>query len=405
MARIGLIREGKTPPDTRVALSPAQCRQLMQEHPELELVVEPSLNRSFTNEEYTAEGVTLSTDLTDCDILLGIKEVPVDSLIAGKTYLFFSHTKKAQPYNQKLMQALIAKNIRMVDYECLTYPDDQRILGFGFYAGLVGTHNALLTYGRKWGHYSLTPAHVLGTFAALQNEYAELKLPNVKIVITGSGKVAAGALEIMLQLDVEYVEPEDFLAQDYAYPVYTHIKGHTLYQAKDGGEYHRDDLHRNPENFECVFTPFLSKADILVNGVYWDKRMPRLFAKSDLQGDDVRMSVIADVTCDIDGSVPINVGASTIAEPVYGIDRKTLQWAAPYQPNHDVIDVMAVDNLPNELPRDASAHFGLHLEKYILGGLLQAQDDMIDRATICRDGKLMPRFAYLSDYAYGTKES
>lgn len=401
MIRIGLIRERKTPPDTRVALTPKQCRHLLDTHDHIDIVVEPSPDRCFPDAAYEAEGIRLSTDLGDCDILIGIKEVPVDHLIPGKTYLFFSHTKKKQPYNRKLMQAMIQKKIRLVDYECLTHADGQRILGFGFYAGLVGAHNGLMTYGRKFNAFSLEAAHKLGSFKALTESYHELLLPNIKIVVTGSGKVASGIVEVMDQLDVDYVEPEDFLVNEYEYPVYTHVKGHTLYVRKDGGSYHRDDFHEHPDQYRCIFDPFLAEADILMNGVYWDKNVPRLFAKEDIGKGNHRLFVMSDITCDVDGSVPINAGASTIADPVYGIDRETFEKTEPYRNDGTTVDVMAVDNLPNELPCDASEHFGLHLEKYVLPELFkEGGSELIDRATICRDGRLTPLYEYMSDYAY-----
>ena len=328
--RIGLIREGKTPPDTRVALTPQQCVQIMLEHPGLQIVVQPSPIRCFTDTEYTDAGIPLQEDLGDCDILLGIKEVPVDQLIEGKTYFFFSHTKKAQPYNRPLMQALIKKRIRMIDYECLTHSDGQRILGFGFYAGLVGAHNGLLTYGRRTGTFTLPAANYIGSVEGLKAVYDDIVLPPLRIVVTGSGKVAAGVLEIMNFLDVEYIEPDDFLANDYKYPIYTHVKGSTLYLRKDGSRYQREDFHAHPEEYICLFEPFLSRADILMNGVYWDKQVPRLFSIHDTARPDFRMQVIADITCDLEGSVPINMGATTIDNPVYGVNRYSHQRTEPF---------------------------------------------------------------------------
>jgi saccharopine dehydrogenase (NAD+, L-lysine-forming) len=401
MIRIGLIREEKTPMDTRAALSPEQCAQIVREYPGVQIVVEPSSSRCFADQAYKDQGIELTGDLSDCDILLGIKEVPIEKLIEGKTYMFFSHTKKKQPYNQKLMKGLIGKRIRMIDYECLTHADGQRILGFGFFAGVVGAHNGLLTYGRKFGKYELQSAHETEGFDELVAQYKDIYLPNIKIALVGAGKVASGIVEVMDQFDIEYIEAEDYLAHEFDYPVYTHLKGHTLYQRKDGGAYHRDDFHANPGAYNCLFPNFLSKTDILMNGIYWDKKVPRLFDKEDVKRPDWRMNVIADITCDVDGSVPINVGASTIMDPVYGIDRTTLEKTAPFQNNKNIIDVMAVDNLPNELACDASRHFGLHLEKYVLAELLKgAESDIIARATICSDGKLTSYYEYLSDYAY-----
>lgn len=400
MIKIGLIREGKTPPDTRVALTPQQCADVLKLYPQIQLVAEPSPNRAFSDQEYTDAGLQLQANLNDCDVILGIKEVPIDKLIPGKTYFFFSHTKKKQPYNQKLMHALIEKKIRMIDYEALTYDDGARILGFGFFAGVVGAHNGLMTYGQKTKKFSLIPAHACKDMQEMLHQYRYVKLPPVKIAVTGSGRVTAGLLEIMHHWDIESVEPEDFLVKEYDYPVYTLLKGANLYENKNTGTYSREDFHHHPELYRCKFEPFTRAADILMNGIYWDKTVPRLFEKTDVNKPGFRMNVISDVTCDEDGSVPINMGASTIADPVYGIDKESLQKVAPFQNTTATIDVMAVDNLPNELPRDASKHFGEHIIKYILPELLAAQSTILERATICRDGKLSSYFEYLSDYAY-----
>lgn len=397
---IGLIRERKTPPDERVPLTPKQCAEIQLKYPDIKILVEPSPTRCYSDDEYRMEGITLSDDLSACDILLGVKEVQIDYLMPGKTYFFFSHTKKKQPYNKPLMQALIAKKIRMIDYECLTHADEQRILGFGLYAGIVGAHNGLLTYGKKHGLYDLPAAHKLRGYRELIQAYEKIKLPPLKIAVTGSGKVASGVIDVMTNLDVEPVEPEDFFKNDFEYPVYAHFKGKALYARKGDGSFHRDDFHAHPSEYTCLFPQYLSKTDILMNGIYWDKQIPRLFEKTDIQRTDFRVSVISDITCDTDGSVPINVGSSTIADPVYGIDRNTMEKVAPYQNTKDVVDVMAVDNLPNELPRDASQYFGVHFEKYVLGELLMENSDIIERATICENGKLTPYYEYLSDYAY-----
>ena len=372
----------------------------MAHHPNVHIVVEPSPIRCFKDADYAAEGIELTSDLNNCDILLGIKEVPVDFLIPGKTYFFFSHTKKKQPHNIKLMHALIEKRIRMIDYECLTHSDEQRILGFGLYAGIVGAHNGLLTYGKKNGLYELPAAHKVRSFKELMDAYEHVKLPNIKIVMTGSGKVAAGVLEVLTHLDIESVEPQDFLTHQYEYPVFTHLKGADLYARKDNDLFARDGFHANPEAYKCLFDSYVNQADILMNGIYWEERIPRLFDKADIRRNDWRISVISDITCDIDGSVPINAGSSTIEDPVYGIDRTTFARTAPFQHTKQTIDVMAVDNLPNELPCDASQYFGVHFEKYILPELMKQESDILHRATICMDGKLTKKYEYLADYAY-----
>ncbi len=287
---------------------------------------------------------------------MGIKEVPVDYLISGKTYFFFSHTKKKQAHNQGLMHALIEKKIRMIDYECLTHSDEQRILGFGMYAGIVGAHNGLLTYGKKFGAYKLPPAHTVRTYNDLMQAYDEVKIPNIKIVVTGSGKVASGVLDVMRRLDIEEVEPMDYQTHQYEYPVFTHLKGASLYARKDNDMFHRDDFHAHPEAYKCLFSAYVNQADVLMNGIYWEQRIARLFEKEDIKRNDWRINVIADISCDVEGSVPITIDSTTIGDPVFGIDRVTLQQTAPFQNTKETIDIMAVDNLPNELPCDASQY-------------------------------------------------
>jgi alanine dehydrogenase len=404
MLRIGLIRERKKLPDERVALTPQQCRYIMNNYSDIEIVVEPSTTRCFADAEYAAEGITLTDDMTQCDVLMGIKEVPVDYLISGKTYFFFSHTKKKQPHNKPLMQALIAKNIKMIDYECLAHSDEQRILGFGMFAGIVGAHNGLMTYGKKWGVYDLPAAHKVKSYNELVQAYEHVKLPNIKIAMTGSGKVASGVLDVMHKLDIEEVEPMDYLTHQYEYPVFTHLKGASLYARKDNNMFHRDDFHAHPEAYKCLFSAYVNQTDVLMNGIYWEQRIARLFEKEDIKRNDWRISVIADISCDVEGSVPITLDSTTIADPVFGIDRYSLKEVAGYAKTKDTIDVMAVDNLPNELPCDASQYFGVHFEKHVLPELLLPVSDILKRATICVDGKLTKRYEYMSDYAYDVAE-
>lgn len=398
--RIGLIKERKKPADNRVPLTPVQCRLIMDKYEGIEIVAEPSEIRCFSDDAYMAEGIQITEDLSDCDVLMGVKEVPEQYLLPGKTYFFFSHTIKKQPGNQVLMHALIEKNIRMIDYECLTFKDDQRVLGFGLYAGIVGAHNGLLTYGKKSGLYNLPAAYDLDDFPELINVYRRMKLPPVKIAVTGSGRVAAGIIEVMTHFDIESVEPEDYLTHQYDYPVYTQLKGGHLYARKDNSLYYRDDFHAHPEMYHCLFSKYISQTDILMNGIYWDEDIARLFEQKDIQRRDWRVSVIADITCDVNGSVPVNMGATTINDPVYGIERSTISRTAPYLNTKDTIDIMAIDNLPNELPKDSSHYFGAHFEKHILKELMDGESDMIKRATICEEGKLTEKYSYLADYAY-----
>jgi alanine dehydrogenase len=400
MIQFGIVREGKTPQDNRTPFSPKQCKAIQAEYPNVHFTVQPSPIRCFTDDEYRAQGITVAENLEHCSVLFGVKEAVIDTLIPNKTYFFFSHTKKAQPYNQGLMKALMAKRIRMIDYECLTHDDGHRIVGFGFWAGVVGAHNGLLTYGQKTGLFHLPAVHTLKNFEALKNAYEGLKLPNMRIVLTGSGRVASGALDILQYLDIKEVSPEDYLHKTFEYPVFVHLKGKELYTRKGESAYDRDEFHAHAERYECLFAPYMAVSDLLINGIYWDKKIPRLFELSDMQSPSFRISVIADITCDEHGSVPCNVGASTIADPVYGFDKTTLQKTEAFLP--DTVDVMAVDNLPNELPRDASVYFGSHLMSFILPALVEENMNapVLERGTICQDGALGKHYDYLHEYAF-----
>jgi saccharopine dehydrogenase (NAD+, L-lysine-forming) len=397
MIKIGLLREGKVPADNRVALTPAQCKWIHKNAPELRVVVQSSPDRCYSDKEYLAAGVEVLEDVSGCEILFGIKEVSVADLLAGKTYLFFSHTRKQQPYNQALFRAILDKKITLIDYECLEHEDGQRILGFGFFAGIVGAHNGMMAHGRRTGSYELGRVYEQKNFSELIHTYFGLRLPEIKVVVTGSGRVAHGVLEIMNLLEIVEVEPDEFLERNFAYPVFTQLKGSGLYEHAETKGYQREHFHHHPRDYRCKFLPYTRKADILMNGVYWDKGMPRLFEWADMLHPDFRLKTIADITDDKEGSVPCNLGDSPMETPVYGVDKTTHRITEPHLANS--IDIMAVGNLPNELPRDASRYFGEQLIKHVLEALLRGGSAIIDRATMVRQGELTPPFDYLRDYA------
>lgn len=397
MLRIGLIREGKVPHDNRVALTPAHCKWLHMNFDDVKVIAQRSPGRCYTDVEYTRAGVEVKEDLSECNLLLGIKEVPVDMLLEGKTYMFFSHTKKLQPANQKLFRALLDKKNTLIDYECLEHEDGTRIIGFGFFAGIVGAHNGMMVYGKRTGTFKLTRVSSVNSFQKLVHTYFGLKLPNIKIAVTGTGRVAHGVLEIMNLLGIHEVEPEEFLEKEFAYPVYVHLKGADLYVHKETGKYVRNDFHSNPQNYNCRFTDYLSQTDILMNGIYWEKNIPRLFELEDLARNDFRIKTIADITDDRNGSVPCNLGDSTIEDPVYGVDRNSFERTSPYLPNS--VDVMAVGNLPNELPRDASRYFGEQMIKHVLDDIRLGGSKTIDKATMIKAGKINEPFMYMKGYA------
>jgi alanine dehydrogenase len=401
MLTIGLIREGKIPADNRVALTPAQCKWI-QKKSDVRIIVQSSEIRCFTDKEYQLAGAAVKEDMNECDILLGIKEVPVEMLLPQKTYLFFSHTKKLQVSNQHLLHAIIRKKITLIDYECLEHTDGTRIIGFGFFAGIVGAHNGMMAYGKRTGAFQLDRVNSTKNLQHLIHTYFGLNLPNIKIAVTGSGRVAHGLLEVMNLLDVHEVETEDYFSRQFPYPVYVHLKGADLYVHKTLNNYNRDDFHENPGNYKSKFTDYLPHTDILMNGVYWEKSIPRLFEADDLSKPYFKIKTIADVTDDKNGSVPCNLGDSTIEDPVYGVDKNTYLKTAPYLPGS--VDIMAVGNLPNELPRDASRYFGEQLIKFVLADLIKGGSPVTDNATIVKSGMLNEPFEYMREFAGLSKD-
>lgn len=404
MTKIALIRERKQPADRRVALSPPQVKQALKRWPALQIWVEKSPERVFPDSAYEAAGAILVERATEADILLGIKEVPVNELMAHKTYLFFSHTIKKQPYNQKLLQKILANNIRMIDYECLSWPKGDRILGFGRWAGIVGAYNAMLVWGRKYGAYELKPAHGCKDYQELRSELKKAQLPAIKIALTGSGRVASGSLEIMAQLGIREVRPAELRNAHFNEPVFALLENEHLYSRKDGKAWNRSDFFANHDHYEGIFQPYLSHVDMLINGMYWEDDMDALFQKADTAKSDFRMRVIADITCDVEGSVPITMRATPINDPVFGWDGTLQQTTAPYLP--DTIDVMAVTNLPAELPSSASEEFGDAMLQHILPLLIEGdRDRILERATLTHMNRtLTPDYEYLKDYAAGNDE-
>jgi saccharopine dehydrogenase (NAD+, L-lysine-forming) len=396
MIRIGLIKEGKIPADNRVALTPAQCKWIHKNSDTVKVVAQSSSSRCFSDREYQMAGIEVVNDLDNCDIIFGIKEVPIEQLLPGKTYLFFSHTRKKQPRNRQMLKTIMDRGITLIDYECLEHEDGERIIGFGFFAGVVGAHNGMMAYGNRTGTFKLERVYKQRSFRELIHTYFGLKLPNLKIVVTGSGRVAHGIIEIMNLMGLYEVEPDEYLAREFSYPVFTQLKGGELYVHRQKKTYSREHFHAHSQEYKCKFLPYAFNSDILMNGVFWDKNIPRLFEKEIIQDPKFRIQTIADISDDANGSVPINLGDQSIEDPVYGVDKKTFQKTAPYLPGS--VDVMAVGNLPNELPRDASRYFGEQLIKHVLEDLVGNGSVAIDKATIVKKGKLTGYFEYLKDY-------
>lgn len=400
--KLGIVREGKVPPDKRVPLTPEQCVEVMKNFRNVEVVVQPSPIRCFTDEEFSAKGITLQEDLSDCDVLMGVKEVKIKDLLPNKTYFFFSHTIKKQEYNRQLLQSMLDKKIQMVDYEVLTNKEGFRIIGFGRFAGLVGAYSGLRAFGLKNELFELKPAHQCDDLNEMLQHLDEITLPPVKIAVTGDGRVAGGVLEILNHMNIMRVSPEAFLMEDEnEVPIFTQLLPGNYTKRKDNAAFDLMHFFHHPTEYENTFHPFANATDILIAAAYWDPKSPVLFTADEMKDPDFRISVISDITCDIEGSIPSTKRAATIDDPYYDYNPFTGELEDAFS-NPNNISVQAVDNLPNELPKDASGAFGRSLIDAVFPSLFgHDSDGIIKRASITKEGKLTEKFSYLQDFADG----
>ncbi len=396
MIKIGLIREGKVPPDSRVALIPEQVKAIEKEG-NFKFLIQPSPNRCYKDSEYLAAGLSLSEDMESCDYLLGIKEVPKSQLIANKKYFFFSHTYKKQAYNQALLQKIINDDISLMDYELLTDDKGKRVIAFGFFAGMVGAHNALYTYAQRTQAFSLKRLKDCFDYAEAVELYENTEFPPIKIVLTGTGRVGSGAAKVLTDMGIKKVDKEAFLQRDFNEAVFTQLSPRDYAAHPERDEFVNQHFYDHPKEYHSSFAEYTKVADIMINGIYWDNDAPAFFTVEEMNSPDWNIRVIADVTCDIApvSSIPSTLFASTIADPIFGFDPQTGQKAAPHQKG--IIDMMTIDNLPNELPRDASKAFGEMFTEHVLPELMKPESKLIERAMMTQNGKLGPHYKYLAE--------
>jgi saccharopine dehydrogenase (NAD+, L-lysine-forming) len=396
--KLGIIREGKVPADKRVPFTPLQTEEIEQRFTNVKVVCQKSEVRCFRDEEYAALDIAVQSDVSECDVLMGIKEVPIEQLIADKTYLFFSHTIKKQPYNRKLLQEVLKKKIRLIDYEALKDRQGNRLVAFGRYAGIVGAYNGLWTYGKRYGTFTLRRANECFDVNDLKLELRKIKLPPLKIILTGAGRVGKGSMETLDSAGIRKVNPHDFLHRKFDEPVYVQLSSADYHRRKEGGHFNREEFHQHPDRYESFFHDFTKVTDMLLAGAYWNPKAPVLFTVDQMRSPDFRIRIIADITCDINGSIPSTKKATTIVDPLYDYDPQT-DSVQPAVSNDNFITVMAIDNLPCELPRSASEEFGRDLIDRVLPLLFgEDKEKIIERATIAKGGKLTSHFQYLEDY-------
>lgn len=393
--------EGKTPPDHRVPLTPEDAKRLMQQFPDLTIVAQASEIRRIPDSAYTTCGIEVVESLQDCDVIIGVKEVPLDMLIPDKTYMFFSHTLKAQPYNHHLMTDMLNKHIRLIDHETLIDENGRRLIGFGRYAGIVGAYNGLLAYGKRTEGFDLKKAQDTVGISEMNEELQKCKLNNSRILITGGGKVALGAEEILKAANVRQVSVNEYLNETFQEPIFARADMQDYYQLDGGQPFNLVHFRAHSNQYRSTFRNFWKRTDILISGHYWDNISEVFFTLEDIANPEFQIKVIADVTCDINGSIPTTIRPSTIAEPIYGVDRSTGKESDAYSDNS--ITVMAVDNLPCEIPLDASIGFSEMTSERIIPSFMNGdKDGILERgAMTTNDGKLTERFSYLQDYVDG----
>jgi len=400
--KIAIIRERKNPPDRRVVFAPAALQLLKQRFPSVEVKVESSDVRFFKDEEYRAAGFEVTDDVSDCDVFIGVKEVPTDALIPNKKYFFFSHTIKKQPHNQKMMQAILEKEIDLYDHETVVDGNFRRLIGFGRYAGIVGAYNGMRAFGLKYDLFDLPKAESLPGKDALVERLRRAMLPPIKIVLTGHGKVAMGAKEILVAMKVKEVSPTDFLEKNYTEAVFTQLDTLDYNRRIDGNEGSTIDFYKYPEKYTSDFARFANVSDIFMAGHYHAAESPAILTREMLKDAACRIKIVADISCDVDGPIACTVRSSTIAQPLYGYLPFQDEEADFFHPG--AIGVMAVDNLPCELPKDASEGFGeMFLEHVIPAFFNGDKDGVLERAMITRGGRLTDRFRYLEDYVQEKK--
>lgn len=398
--KLGIIKERKNPPDRRVVFTPEELVRLQNEHPEAHVKVESSDIRVFSDEAYSSLGIEVATDMTDCDVLFGVKEVPVEALIPNKKYFFFSHTIKKQVHNRKLLQAILEKNIELYDHETIVDSNNRRLIGFGRYAGIVGAYNGLRGFGIKYELFSIPKAETLKGKAELIDKLKRQTLPNIKIVLSGRGKVGMGAKEILDGIKIKEVSVNDFLTKIYTEPVYTQIDVLDYNKRLDGQVFNNQDFYKSPTEYTSDFERFTKVADVYMAGHFHGNDAPDILTRDMLQASDCKLKVVADISCDVDGPIACTIKASTIADPFFGYlasENKEVPFTHPGS-----VMVMSVDNLPCELPKDASEGFGEMFMEHVIPAFFNGdKDGILQRAKMTENGKLTERFRYLQDYVDG----
>ena len=398
--KVGVLRETRRDHDRRVAITPETARLIRENYPEVSLFIQSSSVRIHRDDEYRALGIQVVDDVSHCDLLIGVKEVSEENLIEGKTYVMFAHVAKQQAFNRSFFKKMAGKKITLLDYEYFTDQHHNRLVAFGFWAGVVGAYYAFQGTAKRFMGIDLPGPQTCRNLKELHHHLRTLELPPLKILITGGGRVASGALEMIHEMGIAEVLPKDFLEKEYDHPVYVRLDPED-YVVKKQGKFDRDDFYLNPKDYRSAFSPYLKPTDIFIPCHFWDQASPHFFTTAQLRSPDFGISLIADVSCDVPGPIPTTIRTSSIDDPFYDVNTKNLLEQPAFSSSAHVT-VMAVDNLPTALPFDASRTFARDLYFQVLPSLFgEDTDGIVGRATILKNGQLTEQFSYLRDFLKG----
>ena len=400
LTNIGIIRESRND-ENRTPLVPEHIKKYKESNPNINFIIQPSNSRCFSDEEYELCGAKINENLNECSIIFGVKEIDPNILINNRTYLFFSHTfkinkqqKNIEKHKKDLLLSILNKKITLIDYENIRGKNGTRCLGFGRFAGIVGCYNTLNLLLKVLGKQSLASAYKINDYERLVLNLKNLYFPKTKILVTGDGRVAKGVIELLNQTNIKAVSKKDFLEKKFDQPIFCNLETKDYVTNNSSTNFNLEHFINNPQDYSSSALQYLKETDILISAHYWDPSSPKIFENEDLKVLQ-NLKIVGDITCDINGSVPTTIRSTTIEEPNYWIERYTLK---EIDENNDGIAVMAVDNLPSELPRDSSTEFSEGIINEVLPFLLKEDDGRILNGTITTDGSFLEKYNYLNDY-------
>ena len=400
LTNIGIVRESRND-ENRTPLVPEHIKKYKESNPNINFIIQPSNSRCFSDEEYELCGAKINENLNECSIIFGVKEIDPNILINNRTYLFFSHTfkinkqqKNIEKHKKDLLLSILNKKITLIDYENIRGKNGTRCLGFGRFAGIVGCYNTLNLLLKVLGKQSLASAYKINDYERLVLNLKNLYFPKTKILVTGDGRVAKGVIELLNLTNIKAVSKKDFLEKKFDQPIFCNLETKDYVTNNSSTNFNLEHFIDNPQDYSSSALQYLKETDILISAHYWDPSSPKIFENEDLK-DLQNLKIVGDITCDINGSVPTTIRSTTIEEPNYWIERYTLK---EIDENNDGIAVMAVDNLPSELPRDSSTEFSEGIINEVLPFLLKEDDGRILNGTITTDGSFLEKYNYLNDY-------